>query len=262
MTPIFSSDFVRCIFTDTDNNNKESKVGKVDVFIAETGDIVSMYMELVKYISGEEKLRAEKLYSEQMKETYVICHSLLRLILAKMLGQVPQDVKYITGESNKPALEGNPVYFNITHTANAFAICVSEDFYLGADMEEMNRKIDIHPIIEYYFSSKEREFILTPGTEQEIRRRFFLLWTRKEALLKAFGTGIIENISQIEVCSRENVISRKLFDDKMPDCEVRPLWLYSGLTGNSYLTVAVPGEASFSFYRLNAGNIVSYLNNN
>lgn len=86
---------------------------------------------------------------------------------------------------SKPYIKNAP-YFNISHSGD-FVICaVSKNFEIGIDIEK------IKPIkIENFknlLSKEEVEFIKTHKIKE---KAFFDIWTKKEAVLKAIGTGII-----------------------------------------------------------------------
>ncbi len=257
MFKITDPDYVKCSFGSGYETSSNLYKGKLDVFFAETRDLRSRYPELKNFISCDEQIRADKFRFDKNRETYLACHALLRLVLAQCLNVSPLEISYQNGINNKPGLVGDPIYFNVTHTKEAFAFAISRDFYVGIDLEDVNQFIDIHNIIESFFSKKEREYILNQQTET--KNRFFLLWTRKEALLKALGTGIINNLTQIEVSEQENFINKKSFDNLVSDSAFNEHFIYSKKLWNYYLSIATPHKATINFYHMNKENIVSYL---
>ena len=64
------------------------------------------------------------------------------------------------------------------------------DFEVGADTELLNYTFNYKEIMYDYFSDDEANFIKQKTSVDH----FFLLWTRKEALIKATGKGLVDNI--------------------------------------------------------------------
>ena len=257
MLIISPSDCIRCYFDNVSRSVRKSEIAELDVFYAETKDLNSRYFDLKNYITDDEQLRADKFHFDEDMETYVSCHATLRLVLAKELNTDPSEISFVKGRNNKPGLTDNPFYFNITHTRHAFAFIISRRFYVGIDLEKINLNMDFYSIIRNFFSDMEREFILQ--SHSGVEDRFFLLWTRKEALLKALGTGIIDNLTQIEVSGEENYLNRRLFDDLISDSAFTELFIYSQKLQNYYLSIAIPRKATININHLNNENIVSYL---
>lgn len=251
------SDYVKCNFGVGYETSSGLSSGKLDVFFSETKDLGSRFSEIKNFITSDEQLRADKFHFDNNREIFVICHAMLRLVLARCLNINPLDISYKNGINKKPYLLGNSIHFNLSHTQDAFAFAVSRDFYVGIDLEEIDQRIDIHSIVKSYFSKKEREYILK--SEVDAKNRFFLLWTRKEALLKAFGTGIMDDLSQIEVSDKENSLNRKLFNNLSFDYGISNMFLYSGKILKYYLSIATPYKASINFYHLDPDSILSYL---
>jgi len=117
--------------------------------------------------------------------------------------------------------------------------------------------LEIESVAESFFSIKECEFIFKSNTEA--KNRFFLLWTRKEALLKALGTGIINNLNEVEIFDRKNYLERKSFDNMISDSAANKHFIYSKRWLNYYLSIAIPVKASIGFIQLTSENISSYL---
>ncbi|MEI6047785.1 MAG: 4'-phosphopantetheinyl transferase superfamily protein [Bacteroidota bacterium] len=257
MLLISRSDCIRCCFDSKPQPASKFDSDELEVFYAETKDLTSKYYDLKSYINNKEKLRADKFQFDNDRETYISCHALLRLILAKKLNSNPLELSFINGINNKPGLTGNPIYFNISHTRESFAIAISKNLSVGIDLENINLNLNIHSIMKNYFSNTEREFILS--ADSETVDRFILLWTRKEALLKALGTGILNNLAGIEVSGKKNYIDNKSFDSLAADDAFYELFIYSKKLINSYLSVAIPEKASINIYQLNSENISSYL---
>jgi len=84
--------------------------------------------------------------------------------------------------NNKPGLAGDPVYFNLTHTRNAFAFAVSRDFCVGIDLEDIKQQIGIHSVAKICFSEKEHNYIFNQGNGE--RDKFFLYGHEKRLFLK------------------------------------------------------------------------------
>ena len=138
---ISEPEYVRCSFDSAFRTSPKVYKSNLDVYVAKTEDLVSQYHELVKYISIGEQLRAGKFLQEENRKTFVACHSVLRLLLARNLGVTPLAIEFVHGKNNKPALAGNPVHFNVTHTKDAFAIAISREVCVGIDLENTNEML-------------------------------------------------------------------------------------------------------------------------
>lgn len=229
----------------------------VDIYYAENKDLISRYSDLEKYLSTDEKLRAIKLYNEHDRATYVLCHALLRIILARKLDVDPKKITFCAGVNNKPSIPAESLHFNISHTNRAFALAISTDTYVGIDLEYVNQDLDYKSIIERYFSVKESDFILE--SEKEGRDRFFILWTRKEAFLKELGVGLIDDLNKVEVSEMENIIDKKSFENYELNLTINEHYIYSMKLRNYYLSIAVPQQATINIQSITANSINSDL---
>jgi 4'-phosphopantetheinyl transferase len=256
MTLITISSFVRCSFYPDEKMVSNDLVSTAEVFFAKTKDLSSGISSLRRYINKDDQLKADRLHNSEDKKTNLICFTLLRMILSKKLNKSPHDISYINGRNGKPGIKDNSLFFNISHTRDSFAIAISEHSYIGVDLEDLSKSLDFESIIKRVFSGKEGEFILKSSGKS--RNRFFLLWTRKEALLKAIGTGIIPHLSQIEVLRPVNLINRNSIDD-LADVSVSDQhYIYSKKLYNYYLSVALPQKAKIVLSHLDEKVLNTY----
>lgn len=229
--------------------------GLAEVYYGVT-DELGQRPDLINYLSVNERSKAEKILSSKDRETYLWTHVLLRSIISKKLNVSPMEISIIIDVNNKPVLEDDQLSFNITHTRNSFAIAVSDQRYVGIDMERNVPDFNFISIIDSFFSYRERQFILNTGRESG--NRFFLLWTRKEALLKAFGIGILTDLKQVEVCMKENFLKKELFDQcgYSLSCDN---YIYSEEISDYILSVALPVKSEIKLFKIDRSNIESYL---
>ncbi|MDE0205679.1 MAG: 4'-phosphopantetheinyl transferase superfamily protein [Candidatus Tectomicrobia bacterium] len=90
------------------------------------------------------------------------------------------------------------VSFNVSHGGQNGLIALEPAGRLGVDVEERNTRRDLDGIAQTVFTPAEQAE-LAPGRGERKIRLFFSLWTMKEALIKALGTGFSLNPSRFEI---------------------------------------------------------------
>jgi len=238
------------------NYDQNGHNNDLEVYFSETKHLLPVYTDLKKYISVHEQSRADKYHFEEDRQTYVCCHALLRLMLSTKLHVQPSEISFVKGRNNKPRLKGNPVYFNISHTRNAFAIAISKTSYVGIDLENVNRNLEFKSMAKAIFNPRERSFISESCDDE--RNRFFLLWTRKEAFLKAIGLGIITNLKQIAVSEQINLMNKKLLEN-LSDRSCNDHFIYSGHLADYCFSVSVPKTTVVVLKSINGTNLDTIL---
>jgi 4'-phosphopantetheinyl transferase len=96
-------------------------------------------------------------------------------------------------ENQKPFIKNRP-FFNIAHSGKIVIVGFNDYEEIGVDIEEM-RNIDFKSLITF-FHPKEKLFL-----EEKLfdRNHFYNIWTKKEALLKALGIGLLEGLNHLNV---------------------------------------------------------------
>jgi 4'-phosphopantetheinyl transferase len=90
----------------------------------------------------------------------------------------------------KPYVDSAPD-FNISHSKDMVVCALSTEWKIGIDTEKL-RDIRIESF-QRFLSARERAWV---GGE---RRRFFELWTQKEAIVKGCGDGGLANLRRVTI---------------------------------------------------------------
>jgi 4'-phosphopantetheinyl transferase len=104
---------------------------------------------------------------------------------------------YSRDTSNKPYIPGW-INFSISHSGE-IVLFAESDHSVGVDVEQINQ-MDYEELATF-FHEDERAYIL----EQNVQNRFYEIWTKKEAVLKAIGIGIVNGLNYFS-CINESVI--------------------------------------------------------
>lgn len=148
-----------------------------------------------------ERARVARFRFEPDRERYILGHGLLRELLGHYLAIAPGAVVMPRGRFGKPYVEGHPLHFNLSDTKDAVLIAFSREQEIGADVETMTRTVDHEAVSEHYFTPEEIGDIARTA---DGKRRFLELWTRKEAVLKASGVGIMDDLRVLRVDAEHN----------------------------------------------------------
>ncbi len=154
--------------------------------------------QLKAFLSADEINRANRFKFDKHRRRFIAAHGLLKLILAKYLGKNPADIYFITSDHGKPYIEGNPVYFNLSHSNNLGLAAICGQFEIGVDIEYIRPEYSGLKIARRFFSEAEiNELLALPEHQQTAG--FFNCWSRKEAYIKARGKGLAIPLSQFDV---------------------------------------------------------------
>ena len=148
------------------------------------------------FLSLPEKRREEMagVRNAEMRNMSLAGEILARKTVSELTGADPFSVRIIRDGNGKPSCGDNSAFFSISHKGR-YAVCAADrDHEIGVDIEKIEC---IRPgVAKRFFSVQENRFIF--GEEEKNRddaspetcRRFFEVWTLKEAFVKNTGEGI------------------------------------------------------------------------
>jgi 4'-phosphopantetheinyl transferase len=141
-------------------------------------------------LSAEETERAARFFKDADRVRYVLAHAMLRTLLARRLAAAPAGFAFATGPNGKPRLAGPGagIAFNLSYGDAMVALAFARR-PVGVDVEALRDNLAFGEIGRRFFRPDELQY-LESGPGPGVRDRFFRLWTRKEAVLKALGVGL------------------------------------------------------------------------
>lgn len=160
--------------------------------------------DLIKYVtfevlSGEEKKRADQILLQNDRDLFIISRVFLRKLLSFFLNIEAHAIQIEYNTNGKPYINSScNLKFSISHSKNIILFGFIENSEIGVDIEYLKRKIAIDKVSEFLFSTNE--LIVFKNTKEELQQEKFIdHWTRKEAILKAKGSGLSIVMNEFEI---------------------------------------------------------------
>jgi 4'-phosphopantetheinyl transferase len=155
----------------------------------------------------DERKRADRCHFEKHRRRFIAGRGFLRLLLGRYLAIAPEDVSFAYGPYGKPSLAGerqaSRLRFNASHSHELAVYGFVEDQDIGVDVEYSQAEFAGEDIARHFFSAYEVEKLMALP-EGERGAAFFRCWTRKEAYIKAFGSGLSHPLDQFDVTLAPN----------------------------------------------------------
>jgi 4'-phosphopantetheinyl transferase len=143
------------------------------------------YHQHYNYLNKEEKQKAKEFLSNKLASEFALCRSICKQLIANHLNSSIEEIEFKYTEKEKPYLTGNPIFFNISHSKD-YALIAIHNQNIGVDIEFMDKNIEIKELMKIFCFYHEIEWALAKDSV----RRFYNIWTVKEAILKHMGEGI------------------------------------------------------------------------
>ena len=157
---------------------------------------------LSRLLSHDEQDRARRFRFGHDAIRFVTLRAVLRTLLAERLGAAPEEIGFAYGRYGKPELampfDRRGVAFNVSHSADLGVVAVTARHRVGVDIERVRPLPDLEAMSEQVFSPREQGTLR--AIPSVLRPWAFLNgWTRKEAYIKAIGTGWSHPLARFSV---------------------------------------------------------------
>lgn len=126
---------------------------------------------------------------------YIIGKYFTRILLANRLAIEPSEIIFSETKNKKPTISNTN--FNISHSGNLILIALS-NVEVGIDVEFINPHFAYESLLTHCFRPSELLYINNFYD-------FYTFWTKKEAIIKATGEGLVDNLHEID-CSTNLVV--------------------------------------------------------
>ncbi len=158
--------------------------------------------EAFSWLDEQERARASRFTNPGPRRRFTLCRAALRALLSHDLGCCNEQLAFGASEHEKPfaIVQGLPacISFNVSHSGEHGLVALAPEGRLGVDVEECTPHRNVDILIDAVFTPAEQaDLASTTGSDRH--RAFFKLWTVKEALVKALGTGLSLDASSFEV---------------------------------------------------------------
>ena len=144
-------------------------------------------------LSEDELRRAERFRRGTLRDHYIAGRGTLRILLGRYLQTDPAAFSLSYQSRGKPQLgppwKARGLEFNLSHSHELAVYAFTRGREIGVDVECIRPMPNAAELLQRFFSAEEvRQWRHVPAERQ--LRAFFQGWTRKEAWLKAVGSGL------------------------------------------------------------------------
>lgn len=142
------------------------------------------------FLTADEVGRAASFRFPHDAERWRSWRSGLRRVLGETIGVHPLEVPLVIGEFGKPVLAApfDGLHFSLSHCNDLALVALCEAGPVGIDLEPLARASDLFGCEESF--CHPAEILHLPAGNSARGLQLLEIWTAKESLLKALGTGL------------------------------------------------------------------------
>jgi 4'-phosphopantetheinyl transferase len=172
---------------------------EVHVWAVQLDRDASVIREMATLLDDDERDRASRFRRRVDRDRFIVAHAELRRVLARYLRKPAHRLRFRRDRFGKPSLaHPTDVTFNMAHADSVALIAVTTGRPVGVDVERVTPLDDAFDVAEICFAPAEQR-VLHAVPAGQVSDTFFNCWTRKEAFIKAVGTGLSAPLKAFEV---------------------------------------------------------------
>jgi 4'-phosphopantetheinyl transferase len=178
---------------------------------------------LRELLAVDERAKADRFHFESDRRRCIVRRATLRQILARYLDVSPADLTFHYGPQAKPSLASpfseSGIEFSLSFSGET-VLCAIGRQPLGVDIERYRPIEDAALVAKHFFTPAE---IRLQNDADDANRVFLQHWTRKEALIKATGSGLSVPLNSFDVSWLPNETAQRV---SLADAEGRSTTWY------------------------------------
>ena len=194
--------------------------------------------ELTRVLSDDEQTRADRFHFDIHRQRFVARRGQMRHILSRYVEKAAESLRFDYGPHGKPFFPKGTVEtdvrFNCSTSYGMALLAITYGRDVGIDLELIRPLRDAEAIANRYFSREEFEILQTISAENR-DLAFLHVWTCKEAVLKATGTGLSFPLDQLAVSADPTQPARVLSIDGMTPSSAASWQLASFRPGDGFV---------------------------
>jgi 4'-phosphopantetheinyl transferase len=175
----------------------EVQLWRID--LEETADLIEPYSSL---LDDEERAKSLRYRIGRPRDHFAIGRACLRALLGANLEADPRTITITNGLHGKPEASpvgGNNIAFNVAHSKDRILIALSRKGSIGVDVEHIDPSTDIMEVAQANFTANEVATLSALSNADARLRTFYTYWTRKEAITKADGRGLLLPLDSFDI---------------------------------------------------------------
>lgn len=188
----------------TANPARQLRRGELHIWCMQLTGSEAEFHELHDLLTSEEADRASKFVFDRDHKRFVFARGRLRQLLGHYLNLHPREIQFIYSAEGKPEIAPGTgeMFFNLSHSGEVALCAFSLDKRIGIDVENIRHDMAVVEIAERFFCANELIKLREEEGGDPYHQLFFQYWTRKEALLKATGKGILFPLEELDVSTQ------------------------------------------------------------
>lgn len=183
---------------------------EVHLWIAPLALSVPQVEKLLALLSPDEVSRAERYRFDLHRYHYIASRGMLRQLLAAYLNCDAKRIQFLYNEHGKPYIANIDLQFNVSHSHDMAVYALTSQLQVGVDIEKIENTFK-DGVAKRYFSAAEYRYLQAVPEDERIKK-FYWIWSRKEAFIKALGMGLHYPLSSFSVVE-SNPMMLKLQDN-------------------------------------------------
>jgi 4'-phosphopantetheinyl transferase len=176
--------------------------GEVHVYQVSLDPSGVQLSRLESLLAPDEREWVRRLRFDHDRTRYIVGRLWLRWLLAVHVEGRPAEIRFLPGPHGKPALapphDDGGLHFSASYSGDIALFALARNIEVGVDVERVRADVDVEQIAASFFARDEREVLHRLPPDARVRA-FFTCWTRKEAYVKALGTGLSLPLDSFDV---------------------------------------------------------------
>lgn len=186
-------------------------------------DLTRVPVEIALTLTPDERARADRFVRYDIRRRFVAARGVLRTILAAFVERdavrASEPLRFGYGPFGKPFVIDDPTLeFNLSHCADAALIAVTRTGPVGVDIEQRRTIDDLIGVARLVCDERELAR-LAACSEASREERFYEIWTRNEARIKAAGNSLAAAIDP-----REKSLAHAADSTQMSPAQAKTTW--------------------------------------